>query len=134
MLEAVEMITKLLNQEVEELNGKSENVFIGGFSQGCALSLATFMKYPHRLGGVIGLSGMLALDIKKEQIDFELKKQTPMFLYHGDRDNMIDIQAAKLSYSLLDKHGLDYSLTIEKGLEHSVSLDEIEKLSKFMQK
>ena len=121
MLQAVEMVTELLNQEVEKLDGKSENVFIGGFSQGCALSLATFMKYPHRLGAVIGLSGMLALDLQKEQIDMELKKKTPMFLYHGDRDQMIDIQAAQMSYSLLDKHGLNYSLTVEKGLEHSIS-------------
>ena len=47
------------------LDGKSENVFIGGFSQGCSLSLATFlMLQKYQLGGVLGLSGMLALNIK----------------------------------------------------------------------
>ena len=132
MLKSVDVVTELIDQEVEILGGKSENVYIGGFSQGCALSLATFLKYPKKLGAVIGLSGMLALDIKKEEIDLELKKQTPIFLYHGERDNMIDVESAKMSYGLLDKYGLKYSLTTEKGLEHSISLDEIEKLSKFI--
>ena len=75
---------------------------------------------------------MLALDIKQEDLDLKLKKDTPIFLYHGESDPMIDIQAAKLSYSMLDKYGLKYSLKTEKSLEHSISLDEIQMLSKFM--
>jgi predicted esterase len=51
MLELIERETKLLN-------GKTENIFIGGFSQGCMLSLATFLKMEkNALGGVLCYSG-----------------------------------------------------------------------------
>ena len=61
MKESVEIIIKKINEEVKIL-GTSERVFLAGFSQGCALSLATFLRYPGKLGGVAGLSGMNCLD------------------------------------------------------------------------
>ena len=74
---------------------------------------------------------MLALEADQNKFNLDIKNDTPIFLYHGERDPMIDVHQAKLSYSMLDKYGLKYSLTTEKGLEHSMSLPEIEKLSKF---
>ena len=133
MMKSVELVTKLVDQEVERLDGKSEKVFIGGFSQGCALSLATFLMYPKRLGGVLGLSGMLALDVAEETLDLECKKNTPIFLYHGEDDQMIDVNSAKLSYSMLDKYGVKYSLKTEKDLGHSISEKEIGLIGKFME-
>ena len=48
----------LIEKETALLNGKTENVFIGGFSQGCMLSLATFLKMKKEaLGGVLCFSG-----------------------------------------------------------------------------
>ena len=34
----------LIKNESAILKGKTENIFIGGFSQGCMLSIATFLK------------------------------------------------------------------------------------------
>ena len=44
----------------EETGFDPSRIFIGGFSQGCMVALAAFLKYsgPKRLGGVLGLSGM----------------------------------------------------------------------------
>jgi predicted esterase len=77
---------------------------------------------------------MLALNIKdwQKQVDLELKKKTPIFLYHGTDDPMIQHEHAKMTYGLLDKHGLNYKLTSEKGLEHSLSMDEIVKVREFL--
>ena len=134
MMESIDLVTDLVDKEIEALGGNSQNVFIGGFSQGCALSLATFLMHKQQLGAVLGLSGMLALQKKAEDFDLDLKRKTPVFLYHGQDDPMIDIHTAQLSYGLLDKYGIKYNLTVEKGLEHSISLDEIKKVSEFMTK
>ena len=63
---------KLVDEEAKLLGNDPSKVFIGGLSQGCMVSLATFLKYKgqKRLGGVIGLSGMQALDYHK-YINFE---------------------------------------------------------------
>jgi len=48
-------------------------IFIGGFSQGCMVALAAFIKYQGTkpFGGFLGLSGMQALEIK----DFGFSKE-----------------------------------------------------------
>ena len=56
----MKIIQRLVQEEVEII-GDPTKVFLGGFSQGCCLALATFLtqlKYP--IGGVVGLSGMMA--------------------------------------------------------------------------
>lgn len=57
------------------LDNTPEQIFIGGFSQGCAISIATFLLYKGgRLGGCVGLSGIhvAIIDYKKE-VDLTLK-------------------------------------------------------------
>lgn len=39
----------------------STRIFLGGFSQGCAISLLTLLSSPHQLGGLVCLSGWLPL-------------------------------------------------------------------------
>ena len=46
LLESVEIVSKVIDAEVNKLSGKYQNVWVGGFSQGCALSLATMIMYP----------------------------------------------------------------------------------------
>ena len=137
LMESVEIVTDLVEKEIERHDGKAENVYLGGFSQGCSLSLATFlMLKDHQLGGVVGLSGMLAMKIKdwEKEIDLELKRKTPIFIYHGESDPMIQWKHAQKTYTLLEKHGLDHQIQTEKGLEHSISLREIEELRGFFGK
>src|SRR2546428_236722 len=35
----------------------TEQTVLGGFSQGCLMSLEVGLRYPHRLAGIIGISG-----------------------------------------------------------------------------
>lgn len=44
------------NNSEQALNGK---IFVGGFSQGCAVSLLYGLTTKQKLGGVIGYSGFL---------------------------------------------------------------------------
>ena len=44
IMESVDIITDLLNKEVDKL-GETNKVFIGGFSQGCSISLASFLLF-----------------------------------------------------------------------------------------
>jgi len=48
-----------LDSEIKILGGDSSKVFLGGFSQGCAMTLWTGINYDKTLGGLVGLSGYL---------------------------------------------------------------------------
>ena len=36
-----------------------EQITLGGFSQGCLMSLEVGLRYPHKLAGIVGISGYL---------------------------------------------------------------------------
>lgn len=56
-------MNKLIREEID--NGvPSERIVVGGFSQGCALSLLTGLTSEAKLGGIIGCSGWLVLSKK----------------------------------------------------------------------
>lgn len=60
ILDSVQIVRKYIDEEVAKLGNDPSKVFIGGFSQGCAISLATMMHYDNGvLGGCLGLSGMM---------------------------------------------------------------------------
>ena len=72
------------------LDGNSKSLFLGGFSQGCALSLASFMETEiGPLGGVMGLSGMYAYQKTLTEEQLRTKKETPIMIYHGESDPMV---------------------------------------------
>lgn len=54
-------------------------IVIGGFSQGCALSLMTGIRFAERLGGVFGMSGYLPLATTSECEQSEVNRRTPIF-------------------------------------------------------
>lgn len=62
MMKSVEYICGLIDKEVEA-GVPVERLVVGGFSQGCAISLLVGLmsRYKARLGGVVGLSGYLPL-------------------------------------------------------------------------
>lgn len=96
MTKSVEYICGLIDKEVEA-GVPAERLVVGGFSQGCAISLLVGLmsRYKAKLGGVVGLSGYLPLsgrvgkmmeDRKEEGQD---TSQTKWFLGHGSRDQLV---------------------------------------------
>eukprot|EP00806_Schmidingerella_arcuata_P005005 Macronucleus_5544.p1 GENE.Macronucleus_5544~~Macronucleus_5544.p1 ORF type:complete len:169 (+),score=27.04 Macronucleus_5544:1-507(+) len=132
--DSVRIVTDIIKSEVTLLDGQHEKVFIGGFSQGCAISLATFLLYRQgRLGGCVGLSGAHSAIIDYEhEVDMPLKKQTKMFLYHGEDDPVIAVETAQISYEEFTDHQLDFTFEKEPGLVHSLSMGEIRKVAAFL--
>lgn len=67
------------------------------------------MTYKDQLGGVIGLSGMNALNLDWSTVDIELKNKTPVFLYHGASDSMISHKLAEMTYDEMKVQGLQFT-------------------------
>lgn len=55
------------------------------------------IHYPKPLGGIFGLSGMNALKIDWSKVSDE-KKKTPVFIHHGEDDEMIKHTIALRTY------------------------------------
>jgi len=69
----------IIKAETTVLGGDASKVFIGGFSEGGILALATYLKYAEfdaPLGGVISMSGMQGLTNYEESVDKEVEKSS----------------------------------------------------------
>ncbi|KAN0110571.1 acyl-protein thioesterase 1 [Hyaloscypha variabilis] len=99
ILESVEYVCKLVDEEVER-GVPVERIVVGGFSQGCAVSLVLGLvsRYAGKIGGVVGLSGYLPRGAKiragRERFreSGERKGGMKMFLAHGTRDMLVPMR------------------------------------------
>ena len=121
------ILEKAINEEAKLLNGKYENIYIGGFSQGACLSLLVGLTFEHLLGGVISLSGYLfpEIEIREENKDLNI------FVGHGENDNVISYLTSKEEMKRIAKFKgfREYSYP-EKG--HTITEKEIIDLNKFL--
>ncbi|AEF53965.1 esterase [Marinomonas posidonica] len=94
-----------------------------GFSQGAIMSLsATQLAEPILASRIISLSGRFST------LPQVAPSQTHITFFHGEADEVINVQFAKDAYQALDKLGADTSLETIPQLGHTINQAETTKL------
>lgn len=110
-----------------------DKILIAGFSQGCAMTFQTGLRYPEKLGGLLCLSGYLPLEDSFEAERSEANRNIPIYYGHGRGDQVIPITRARQSVDFLKKHGYDVEWH-EYNMPHSVCMEEIDDISNFLKR
>ena len=111
----------------------ADRIVLGGFSQGCALSLLTGLRYGHRLAGIVGMSGYLPLAGTLAAERSAANRDVPIFLAHGLQDEMIVLPRAEASRDALQALGYPVEWhTYPMG--HSVCPQEVRDLEHWLQR
>ena len=120
-------ILALIQREIDR-GVKSNNIILAGFSQGGAVALHTALRFEQPLAGIMGLSTYLPLADKVEKDIQPANKNTPIFLAHGNYDQVIPVQLAEQTQQTLNSFG--YQTEFNKyNMEHSVCAEEINDIS-----
>ncbi|KAG0650544.1 Acyl-thioesterase 1 [Hyphodiscus hymeniophilus] len=152
ILESVEYLCTLIDGEISR-GVKPERIIIGGFSQGCAISLVAALasRWQGRIGGMVGLSGYLPRGGKiregrrgyvkggKEGVE-EVEEQKGMgmktFLAHGTKDMLVPMRVFRdtkmrvegtVGESMVESHEYE-------GLGHVTSGVEFRDMCLFLEK
>jgi phospholipase/carboxylesterase len=107
------------------LSSTNFKVFIGGFSQGAALSLFTGLSSNLEISGIIALSGYLPKNTK-----YSSPKHPPIIAIHGEGDDIIGVDIAKNSYLEIQK-SKDF-LFKSYNIAHEVIYEEIIDVKNFL--
>ena len=107
------------------LSSSNFKVFIGGFSQGAALSLFTGLSSNLEISGIIALSGYLPKNIKHSS-----PTHPPIIAIHGEGDDIIAIDIAKNSYLEIQKS--EDFLFKSYNITHEVIYEEIIDVKNFL--
>ena len=105
----VQRSRKLLFQLLDDLRTKgfpTEQITLGGFSQGSLLSVDVGLRYPHRLAGIVGISGGVCEPEKLLKELSPVAHQQRLLLTHGTDDPLIPIAKVREQVQLLKAAGL----------------------------
>ena len=110
-----------------------EKIVLAGFSQGGAIALQTALRYPKPLAGIMALSTYLPLAATLTAERGAANAQIPIFMAHGQYDDIIPIQRAQASREALQK--VNYKVEWhEYPMPHSVCGEEVRDISAFLTK
>ena len=85
----------------------AEQTTLGGFSQGCLMAVEVGLRYPHRLAGIVGISGWV---YEPETLLKELPpvaRQQRLLMTHGTGDPLIPIAQVRPQIPLLKAAGIN---------------------------
>ena len=100
-----ELLFKLLDHTRAQ-GFPTERTTLGGFSQGCLMSIETGLRYQHRFAGIVGISGYVSQPEKLVQELPLMAQQQRLLITHGTQDPIIPFSRAREHVSLLQAAGL----------------------------
>jgi phospholipase/carboxylesterase len=109
----------------------AERIVLAGFSQGCAMALHTSLRLPHRLAGIMALSGYLPLADRFTAERHPANAQTPVFMAHGTQDPVVVIARGEDSRDALVALGQPVHWH-SYPMPHSLHPQEISDISAFL--
>jgi phospholipase/carboxylesterase len=109
----------------------AECIVLAGFSQGCAMALHTGLRLPHRLAGIMALSGYLPLADRFTAERHPANAQTPVFMAHGTQDPVVVIARGEDSRDALVALGQPVHWH-SYPMPHSLHPQEISDISAFL--
>ncbi len=110
----------------------ANRIVLAGFSQGCAVTLMTGLRYPHRLAALMALSGYLPMAASLAQERHSANADVPIFMAHGRQDPMITLPRAAASRDALLQLGYTVNWK-DYPMPHSVCAEEIADIRSFLQ-
>lgn len=100
-----ELLFKLLEAQ-RDRGITTENIFMFGFSQGCLMSVEIGMRYPHKLAGIVGVSGWADEPADLLASQSAVAKEQHFLITHGTYDPLISCDAAKAGFQALKEGGM----------------------------
>ena len=125
-----DLLESLISREVKRgiLHNK---IVLAGFSQGGAIALQTGLRHAERLAGVLALSTYLPLSKTLEKERAAANSDLPIFMAHGEYDDMIPLDRAAGSRDALQALGYAPEWR-EYPMPHSVCPQEIADIAAFL--
>ena len=105
-----------LDAELRRLNLDDTALALVGFSQGTMMALHVGLRRPNAPAAIVGYSGMVA---GPERLP-KLAGAPPIYLQHGDQDQVIPVQALFLSAGALGAAGLPVQWRMASGIGHGI--------------
>jgi phospholipase/carboxylesterase len=114
---AAPLLAAFLDEELARHNLDDRRLALVGFSQGTMLSLHVAPRRPVAMAAVVGFSGAL---LGAEALKGEVVSRPPVFLIHGDADEIVPVGALAAAVAGLQAADIPVRWEIRPGLPHAI--------------
>ena len=121
VLRAVEDLQAFLDGVMVDEDLLPEQVMLFGFSQGTMMALHAAPRREDPVAGIVAFSGRL---LEPELLVDEVESRPPILLVHGDKDDVVPIQALPEAARALEAAGwTEVYAHVMKGTAHGIAPD-----------
>ena len=116
-LVAENKLNKLIDEVKEQKQLDASQIIIGGFSQGCMITLQTGIKRKDKINSIIGYSGRI---IDTDHLSKNIHSRPNIILMHGDNDQIVTIESFLEAKDFFGKNNYEIETKIFKNCEHRI--------------
>ena len=110
-----------LNKLIEEVKNNNNldfnNIALGGFSQGCMISLQTGIKRKNKIKCILGYSGKI---LNINHLGKNINSRPEIYLMHGDVDEVVPVSHLLEAKEFFIKNNYDIKTKIFENCEHRI--------------
>ena len=110
-------LNKLIDEVKSKNNLNSDQIGIGGFSQGCMISLQAGLKRKDKVRCILGYSGKI---INPKHLEKNINSRPEIMLMHGEKDEVVPISYLLEAREFFDKNEYKIETKIFKNCEHRI--------------
>ena len=116
-LVAESKLNKLIDEVKDKNNLLANQIIIGGFSQGCMISLQTGVKRKDTINSIIGYSGRI---IDTDHLRKNIVSKPNIILMHGDIDQIVPVNSLLEAKDFFNKNDYKIESKIFNNCEHRI--------------
>ncbi len=133
---AAPILNRFLDAELARRQLPQTAFTLVGFSQGTMMALHVGLRRAAAPRGIVGYSGLLVEppQAQAEKFVAEIRSRPPVLLVHGDRDELIPVQALFQAANGLAELGLSVAWHVSAGIGHGIDQDGLRYGGEFIRK
>jgi phospholipase/carboxylesterase len=110
-------LNNFINEVIKENDLSNNQIALGGFSQGCMISLQTALKRSEKVNCILGYSGKI---IDVEHLSKNIVSRPKILLMHGDNDEVVPVNFLLEAIEFFNKKDYLIDTKIFKSCEHRI--------------
>jgi phospholipase/carboxylesterase len=113
-------LNKLIDEVIKKNDLWGDQIAIGGFSQGCMISLQTGIKRKEKINSIVGYSGKI---IDTNHLKNNIITRPNIILMHGDKDEIVPVSFLLEAKEFFNKNNYEIESQIFKNCEHRIPIE-----------
>tara|TARA_B100000214_G_C23795110_1_gene547683 strand:+ start:58 stop:711 length:654 start_codon:yes stop_codon:yes gene_type:complete len=113
-------LKKYIEEIKLEYKLENSNICIGGFSQGCMMSINLGLTADKSFNCIVGFSGKI---INKEDLSKRISSKTNILMIHGDSDNVVPPGNLLETKDFLDRNKIKVETLLIKNCDHHIPME-----------